>query len=90
MLQLNGPTFYYFRSHKDRLLTIFQQCLTVVQDISTQLFIALFYWLRASVQGDVSEITPLSFSQYSALGSEMKAVELRNTDVFVPTKQCAL
>lgn len=65
--------------------TIFQQCLTVVQDISTQLFIALFYWLRASVQGDVSEITeyPFSFSQYSASGSEMKAVELCNTVIFV-------
>lgn len=39
----------------------FKQCLTVVQDISTQLFIALLYWLRASVQGDVSEITEHPF-----------------------------
>lgn len=44
----------------------------MVRDVSTQRFIALFIWLRASVQADVSEsIDDLSFSQYFVLWGEI-------------------
>lgn len=55
----------------------------MVPNVSAHLFIALLYWLRASVQGDVSEMIEFLFSQYSALGSKIIAVKLWNTVIFV-------
>ena len=58
----------------------------MVPHLSVQLFIALLYRQRASVQGGVSEIKVfflLLFSQYSTLGGEIIAMKLCNTAIFV-------
>lgn len=87
MFWLNGPKLNYFKFCKVRPANCFLLNIkspTVVPGFSPQLFIALKLTESYSVQGDVSElfIFPI-FSQYSALGSEITAMKLTNTVMFV-------